>query len=164
MTQSNVLEQLLQLYDEYRAAELNFNADRRTADETISTVYKRIKQEKADNDVGILECQKILGDTTRSDGARTAAGVRLEVLLTKTFLITETEKAEMSAAVEEVRESYREIGEIRKKFDVVHTKARTALREMRDNVFGNNPGSENYGHTLQRLDERLVAALEYGEK
>lgn len=164
MAQNDVLEQLLQIYEDYRVAQLNFNADRRAADKTISAVYERIRQEKAENDVGIRECQKILGDTTRSDGARTAAGVRLEVLLTKTFLITAEEKAEMSAAVGDVKEAYREIGEIRHKFDVAHTKARTALREMRDNVFGNNPGSENYGHTMQRLEERLIAALEYGKQ
>lgn len=163
MRANETVEQLLQRYEEYRVAELNFQEDVRVANEAISSVFKRIRQEKAENDAGILECQKILADSARSDGARTAAGVRLEVLLTKRFLVTDEEKKMMNTAEEEVKESFHKLGDMRKEFDAVHTQARTALREMRNHVFGNNPGSENYGHTVQKLHERLVDALKEGE-
>ena len=163
MTAHEIIEQLLQRYEEYRVAELNFREENRAAKEAISSVFKRIRQEKAENDTAILECQKILADPARSDGARTAAGVRLEVLLTKRFLVTDEEKKMMNIAVGDVKEAYHQLGDKRKEFDAAHHQAKTALREMRDHVFGNNPGSENYGHTVQMLHERLVAALEEGK-
>lgn len=163
MRTHETIEQLLQRYEEYRVAELNFREDVRVANEAISSVFKRIRHEKAENDAGILECQKILADPARSDGARTAAGVRLEVLLTKRFLVTDAEKKTMNAAEADVKEAYHQLGDKRKEFDSAHTQSKTALREMRNHVFGNNPGSENYGHTVQKLHERLVDALEEGK-
>lgn len=163
MKAHETVEQLLQRYEEYRVAELNFREDARVANEVISSVFRRIRQEKAENDAGILECQKILADPARSDGARTAAGVQLNVLLTKRFLVTDEEKEMMNIAEADVKESLSKLCDMRESFDTAHTKTRTALREMRDHVFANNPGSENYGHTVQKLHERLIAVLEEGK-
>lgn len=79
------------------------------------------------------------------------------------FLVTDEKKKMMNFAVGDAKEAYHQLGDKRKEYDAAHTQARTALRKMRDHVFGNNPGSENYGYTVQMLYKHLVAALEEGK-
>lgn len=116
--------------------------------------------QKKETDDGIAECKTIIADVTRSAAAQTAAAIRLEVLLSRTFPITEQETVAMNQAVADADAAYSDAMRVRREYDEAHEAAWRKLKEMRDGVFGNTPGSMNLMHTRQVLHDALRAVME----
>lgn len=146
---------LEKLYGEFAEAYRAFAEKDRTARTTISIVSRRITEAKNETDAGIAECKSIIADATRSTAAQTAAAIRLEVLLSRTFPITEQETEAMNQAVAAADAAYSDAMRVRREYDEAHEAARRKLKEMRDNVFGSTPGSMNLMHTNRVLHDRL---------
>lgn len=153
-------EQLEKLYDEFSQAYKFFAEKDRDARFTISVVSRRIKEAKRATDEAIQECKVTIADTTRSTAAATAAGVRLEALLSRTFPIMPEEMEAMNQAVAAADAAYSAAMRVRREYDEAHEAARRKVKEMRDGVFGNTPGSMNLIHTNQVLHDRLSAVHE----
>lgn len=148
---------LEKLYTEFSEAYRAFAEKDRQACTTISIVSRRITDAKKETDDGIAECKTIIADVTRSTAAQTAAAIRMEVLLSRTFPITEQETEAMNQAVAAADAAYYAAMHARSDYDAAHQEARRKLKEMRDGVFGNTPGSMNLIHTNQVLHDRLSA-------
>lgn len=146
---------LEKLYDEFSQAYKLFEEKDRDARFTISVVSRRIKEAKRATDEAIQECKTTIADTTRSTAAVTAAGVRLEALLSRSFPVTPEETEAMNKAVADADTAYSEAMRVRREYDEAHEAARRKLKEMRDGVFGNTPSSMNLMQTKQVLHERL---------
>lgn len=151
---------LEKLYDEFAEAYRDFSEKDRTARTTISIVSRRITEAKNETDAGIAECKTIIADVTRSTAAQTAAAIRLEVLLSRTFPITEQETEAMNQAVAAADAAYIAARWARTHYDEAHEEARRKLKEMRDNVFGNVPSAMDLMHTNQMTHDRLRAVQE----
>lgn len=149
------LEKLEKLYDEFAKAYRDFTEKDRDARTTISIVSRRITEAKNETDAAIEECKRTISDPSRSAAAVTAAGVRLEALLSRTFPITEQESKAMNQAVADADAAYSAAMRVRREFDEAHEAARRKLKEMRDTVFGNTPSLMNLVHTNQLLHNRL---------
>ena len=153
-------ERLEQLYQEFAEAYRTFAEKDRDARFTISVVSRRIREAKRATDEAIQECKVAIADTTRSTAAVTAAGVRLEALLSRTFPITPEETAAMNQAVAAADAAYSAAMRVRREYDEAHEVARRKLKEMRENVFGNVPSAMDLMHTRQVLHDRLRAVQE----
>lgn len=151
---------LEKLYDEFSQAYKLFAEKDRDARFTISVVSRRIKEAKRVTDEAIQECKTTIADTTRSTAAVTAAGVRLEALLSRTFPIMPEEMEAMNQAVAAADAAYFAAMRVRREYDEAHEAARRKIKEMRDGVFGNTPGSMNLMHTNEALHDRLRAVQE----
>lgn len=153
-------ERLEQLYQEFAEAYRTFAEKDRDARFTISVVSRRIREAKRATDEAIQECKVTIADTTRSTAAVTAAGVRLEALLSRTFPITPEETAAMNQAVAAADAAYSAAMRVRREYDEAHEVARRKLKEMRENVFGNVPSAMDLMHTNQMTHDRLRAVQE----
>lgn len=151
---------LEKLYDEFSEAYKLFAEKDQAARTTISIVSRRIREAKRATDEAIQECKVTIADTTRSTAAVTAAGVRLEALLSRTFPITPEETAAMKQAVADADAAYHAAMRVRSDYDTAHQAARKKLQAMRDDVFGSTPGSMNLMHTNQMTHDRLHAVQE----
>lgn len=148
------------LYDKFAEAYRAFAEKDRDARFTISVVSRRIREAKRQTDEAIQECKVTIADTTRSTAVATAAGVRLEALLSRTFPITPEETEAMNQAVAAADAAYYAAMRTRSDYDSAHQEARRKLKEMRDGVFGSTPGSMNLMHTNQMTHDRLRAVHE----
>ena len=66
----------------------------------------------------------------------------------------------MNQAVAAADAAYSAAMRVRREYDEAHEAARRKVKEMRDGVFGNTPGSMNLIHTNQVLHDRLSAVHE----
>lgn len=148
---------LEKLYDEFSQAYKLFAEKDQTAHTTISIVSRRITEAKKETDAGIAECKNIIADSSRTAAAVTAAGLRLEALLSRSFPVTEQETTAMNKAVAAADAAYSAAMRVRREYDEAHEAARRKIKEMRDGVFGNTPGSMNLMHTNEVLHNRLSA-------
>lgn len=146
---------LEKLYDEFAKAYRDFAEKDRDARTTISIVSRRITDAKKETDAAIEECKRTISDPSRSTAAVTAAGVRLEALLSRSFPVTPGEREAMDAAVKAADAAYSAAIRVRKGFDEAQAAAQLKLKEMRDTVFGNTPSSMNLVHINQLLHDRL---------
>ena len=121
---------------------------------------RRIREAKRQTDEAVQQAKLTIADPSRSTAAVTAAGVRLEALLSRTFPITEQETEAMNKAVADADAAYSEAMRVRREYDEGHEAARQKLQAMRDDVFGSTPGSMNLLHTNQVLHNRLRAVQE----
>lgn len=153
-------EHLEQLYQEFAEAYRTFAEKDRDARFTISVVSRRIKEAKRQTDEAVQQAKLTIADPSRSTAAVTAAGVRLEALLSRTFPITPEEMEAMNQAVAEADAAYSAAMRVRREYDETHEAARRKIKEMRDGVFGNTPGSMNLMHTNEALHDRLRAVQE----
>ena len=153
-------EQLEKIYDEFAKAYRNFAEKDRDARFTISVVSRRIREAKRQTDEAIQEAKVTIADPSRSTAAVTAAGVRLEALLSRSFPVTEQETMAMNQAVADADAAYSDAMRVRSEYDEAHEAARRKLKEMRDGVFGNTPSSMNLVHTNQLLHDQLRAVQE----
>ena len=153
-------EQLEKLYGEFAGAYRVYAEKDREAHTTIGIVSRRITEAKNATDAGIAECKSIIADSSRTAAAVTAAGLRLEALLSRSFPVTEQETTAMNKAVADADAAYSDAMRIRREYDEADTEARRKLREMRDDVFGNTPAAMDLVHTKQLLHERLRAVQE----
>lgn len=151
---------LEKLYDEFAEAYRDFTEKDRQARTTISIVSRRITEAKKETDAGIAECKNIIADSSRTAAAVTAAGLRLEALLSRSFPVTPEELAAMNKAVAAADVAYSVAMRVRREYDEAHEAARRKIKEMRDGVFGNTPGSMDLVHTKQVLHDRLRAVQE----
>ena len=153
-------ERLEQLYQEFEEAYRTFAEKDRDARFTISVVSRRIREAKRATDEAIQECKVTIADPSRSTAAVTAAGVRLEALLSRSFLVTPEETAAMNQAVADADAAYHAAMRVRSDYDTAHQAARQKLQAMRNDVFGSTPGSMNLMHTNQMTHDRLRAVQE----
>lgn len=151
---------LEKLYDEFAEAYRAFAEKDQAARTTISIVSRRITEAKKETDAGIAECKNIIADSSRTAAAVTAAGLRLEALLSRSFPVTAQETTAMNKAVADADSAYAVAMRVRREYDEASEAARKKLREMRDDVFGNTPSSMNLLHTNQMLHDRLRAVQE----
>lgn len=151
---------LEKLCDEFTQAYKLFAEKDRDARFTISVVSRRIKEAKRQTDEAVQQAKLTIADPSRSTAAVTAAGVRLEALLSRTFPITPEEMEAMNQAVAEADAAYTAAKLTRTRFDEAHDAAFRKLRAMRDDVFGNVPSAMNLMHTNQMLHDRLRAVQE----
>lgn len=151
---------LEKLYTEFSEAYKIFAEKDRDARFTISVVSRRIREAKRQTDEAVQQAKLTIADPSRSTAAVTAAGVRLEALLSRTFPITPEEMEAMNQAVAEADAAYTAARCVRSDYDAAHQEARLKLKEMRDNVFGSTPGSMNLMHTNQMTHDRLRAVQE----
>jgi len=143
------------LYDEFAEAYKIFAEKDRQARATISIVSRRIREAKRQTDEAVQQAKLTIADPSRSMAAVTAAGVRLEALLSRTFPITPEEMEAMNKAVSDADVAYSDAMSVRREYDEAHEAARRKLKEMRDGVFGNTPSSMNLTHTRQVLHDAL---------
>ena len=153
-------ERLEQLYDEFAEAYKIFAEKDRQARAIISIVSRRIREAKRQTDEAVQQAKLTIADPSRSTAAVTAAGVRLEALLSRTFPITPEEMEAMNGAVSDADAAYSDAMRVRREYDEAHEAARRKLKEMRDNVFGSTPGAMNLMHTNQMTHDRLRAVQE----
>ena len=151
---------LEKLYTDFSEAYRAFAEKDQAARTTISIVSRRITEAKKETDAGIAECKNIIADSSRTAAAVTAAGLRLEALLSRSFPVTEQETAAMNKAVAAADAAYSAAMRVRREYDETHEVARRKLKEMRDNVFGNVPSAMDLMHTKQVLHDRLRAVQE----
>lgn len=151
---------LEKLYDEFAEAYRAFAEKDQAARTTISIVSRRITEAKKETDAGIAECKNIIADSSRTAAAVTAAGLRLEALLSRSFPVTEQETTAMNKAVAAADAAYSAAMRVRREYDETHEVARRKLKEMRDNVFGNVPSAMDLMHTNQMTHDRLRAVQE----
>jgi hypothetical protein len=155
-----MIQEFEKLYTEFSEAYRAFAEKDQAARTTISIVSRRITEAKRQTDEAIQEAKVTIADTTRSTAAVTAAGVRLEALLSRSFPVTPEELAAMNKAVAAADGAYSVAMRVRREYDEAHEAARRKIKEMRDGVFGNTPGSMDLVHTKQVLHERLRAVQE----
>lgn len=148
------------LFLEFETAYRNCCEQDQTARTTISIVSRRITEAKNETDAAIEECKRTISDPSRSATAVTAAGVRLEALLSRSFPVTPGEMEAMDAAVKAADAAYSAAMGVRREYDAAHETARRKLKEMRDAVFGNVPSAMNLIHTNHMLHESLRAVQE----
>ena len=148
-------EHLEQLYQEFTEAYRTFAEKDQAARTTISLVSRRIIEAKRQTDEAVQQAKLTIADPSRSTAAVTAAGVRLEALLSRTFPITPEETAAMNQAVADADAAYHAAMRVRSDYDTAHQAARQKLQAMRDDVFGSTPGSKDLLHTNQVLHNRL---------
>ena len=143
------------LYDEFAEAYKIFAEKDRDARFTILVVSRRIREAKRQTDEAVQQAKLTIADPSRSTAAVTAAGVRLEALLSRTFPITPEEMEAMNKAVSDADVAYTAARCVRSDYDEAHLKAQQRLKTMRDNVFGNVPSAMDLMHTNRMLHERL---------
>lgn len=148
-------EHLEQLYQEFAEAYRTFAEKDQAARTTISLVGRRIREAKRQTDEAVQQAKLTIADPSRSTAAVTAAGVRLEALLSRTFPITPEEMEAMNKAVADADAAYTAARCVRSDYDEAHLKAQQKLKTMRDNVFGNVPSAMDLMHTNRMLHERL---------
>lgn len=153
-------ERLEKLNQAFAEAYRDFSQKDQTARATISIVSRRISGAKKETDDGIAECKTIIADVTRSTAAQTAAAIRLEALLGRSFPVTPEEMRVMSEAVEAADTAYTVAMRARREYGDAHEKARLKLKEMRDRIFGNVPSAMNLTHTHQTLHDYFHAVQE----
>ena len=146
---------LEKLYDEFSEAYKLFAEKDRQARATISIVSRRIREAKRQTDEAVQQAKLTIADPSRSTAAVTAAGVRLEALLSRTFPITPEEMEAMNQAVADADAAYISARWARTHYDEAHEEARRKIKEMRDDVFGNVPSAMDLMHTNRMLHERL---------
>lgn len=149
-------EHLEQLYQEFTEAYRTFAEKDQAARTTISLVSRRIREAKRQTDEAVQQAKLTIADPSRS----TAAGVRLEALLSRSFPVTPEETEAMNKAVADADAAYTAAKLTRTRFDEAHDAAFRKLRAMRDDVFGNVPSAMNLMHTNQMLHDRLCAVQE----
>lgn len=148
-------EHLEQLYQEFTEAYRTFAEKDQAARTKISLVSRRIREAKRQTDEAVQQAKLTIADPSRSTAAVTAAGVRLEALLSRTFPITPEEMEAMNKAVADADAAYTAARLARSHYDEAHDAAFRKLRAMRDDVFGNVPTAMDLTHTNLRLHERL---------
>lgn len=153
-------EKLEELYDRFAKAYRDFAEQDRQARATIEIVSRRIREAKRQTDEAVQQAKLTIADPSRSTAAVTAAGVRLEALLSRTFPITPEEMEAMNKAVADADAAYTAARWARSHYDEAHDAAFRKLRAMRDDVFGNVPSAMNLMHTNQMLHDRLRAVQE----
>ena len=148
-------EKLEELYDRFAKAYRDFAEQDRQARAIIEIVSRRIREAKRQTDEAVQQAKLTIADPSRSTAAQTAAAIRLEVLLSRSFPITPDEMAAMTAAVEAADAAYTAARWARSHYDEAHEEARRKIKEMRDDVFGNVPSAMDLMHTNKVLHDRL---------
>lgn len=154
---------LEKLYTEFSQAYRAFAEKDQAARTTISLVSRRIREAKRQTDEAVQQAKLTIADPSRSAAAVTAAGVRLEALLSRSFPVTPEETEAMNKAVADADAAYSEAMRVRREYDEAHEAAKKRFKAMRDDVFGSTPGAMNLMHSNFMLHDRLRAVQEEGK-
>lgn len=117
------------LYDEFAEAYKIFAEKDRQSRAIISIVSRRIREAKRQTDEAVQQAKLTIADPSRSTAAVTAAGVRLEALLSRSFPVTPEETEAMNKAVAEADAAYTAARCVRSDYDEAHLKAQQRLKQ-----------------------------------